>query len=110
MHREAAGRMVAPCGPYRRRVSGAPAGRSEEHTSELQSLRQLVCRLLREKKKEFNAAITSLVERGAGALIIGVSRPLFDLRTRDKISSLAARRNIPAASLITCHVVPSGLL
>src|SRR5437899_5386450 len=26
-------------------------GRSEEHTSELQSLRQLVCRLLLEKKK-----------------------------------------------------------
>src|SRR5438045_5443986 len=28
-----------------------PAGRSEEHTSELQSLRHLVCRLLLEKKK-----------------------------------------------------------
>src|SRR5947199_4725141 len=29
-------------------------GRSEEHTSELQSLRHLVCRLLLEKKKETN--------------------------------------------------------
>src|SRR5438045_6951530 len=29
-----------------------PAGRSEEHTSELQSLRHLVCRLLLEKKKK----------------------------------------------------------
>src|ERR1039458_1763431 len=29
----------------------APANRSEEHTSELQSLRHLVCRLLLEKKK-----------------------------------------------------------
>src|SRR5262245_63275040 len=28
------------------------AGRSEEHTSELQSLRHLVCRLLLEKKKK----------------------------------------------------------
>src|SRR5205814_4806909 len=28
-----------------------PAARSEEHTSELQSLRHLVCRLLLEKKK-----------------------------------------------------------
>src|SRR5205814_9221350 len=28
------------------------AGRSEEHTSELQSLRHLVCRLLLEKKKQ----------------------------------------------------------
>src|SRR5262245_64910588 len=30
---------------------GADPGRSEEHTSELQSLRHLVCRLLLEKKK-----------------------------------------------------------
>src|SRR5262245_64252238 len=29
-----------------------PPARSEEHTSELQSLRHLVCRLLLEKKKE----------------------------------------------------------
>src|SRR5436853_3477955 len=34
------------CTPSRRRT-----GRSEEHTSELQSLRHLVCRLLLEKKK-----------------------------------------------------------
>src|SRR5258705_13173720 len=39
------------------RLHGAPVGkhlsskRSEEHTSELQSLRHLVCRLLLEKKK-----------------------------------------------------------
>src|SRR5262245_62516835 len=31
---------------------GAVKGRSEEHTSELQSLRHLVCRLLLEKKKK----------------------------------------------------------
>src|SRR2546423_13817521 len=31
--------------------SRRPAGRSEEHTSELQSLAYLVCRLLLEKKK-----------------------------------------------------------
>src|SRR5436853_4755767 len=30
---------------------GGPPARSEEHTSELQSLRHLVCRLLLEKKK-----------------------------------------------------------
>src|SRR3712207_7381280 len=41
-----------------RRVVGAllapplPAGRSEEHTSELQSRQYLVCRLLLEKKKK----------------------------------------------------------
>src|SRR5258706_1456039 len=32
-------------------VRGGPARRSEEHTSELQSLTNLVCRLLLEKKK-----------------------------------------------------------
>src|SRR3712207_6877808 len=31
-------------------VQGQPAGRSEEHTSELQSRQYLVCRLLLEKK------------------------------------------------------------
>src|SRR5258705_6178871 len=35
-------------------------GRSEEHTSELQSLRHLVCRLLLEKKKR--AALESTIE------------------------------------------------
>src|SRR5258705_6973107 len=37
---------------HRRRAHRAQAGRSEEHTSELQSLRHLVCRLLLEKKKK----------------------------------------------------------
>src|SRR5947199_8035209 len=34
------------------RLSGVGSERSEEHTSELQSLRHLVCRLLLEKKNE----------------------------------------------------------
>src|SRR5262245_62592427 len=41
----------------RRRASPGPRHdrpRSEEHTSELQSLRHLVCRLLLEKKKKVN--------------------------------------------------------
>src|SRR5258707_8488127 len=39
-----------------------PVGRSEEHTSELQSRQYLVCRLLLEKKKNFkqNALFASL--------------------------------------------------
>src|SRR5258705_895151 len=36
-----------------RRCGRGPARRSEEHTSELQSLRHLVCRLLLEKKKNY---------------------------------------------------------
>src|SRR5262245_65065586 len=35
--------------------------RSEEHTSELQSLRHLVCRLLLEKKKETTAPIKAII-------------------------------------------------
>src|SRR5471030_3427101 len=38
-------------GTLPRRI-GCVGGRSEEHTSELQSLRHLVCRLLLEKKKK----------------------------------------------------------
>src|SRR5262245_63984281 len=37
--------------PTRRVLPHVPTSRSEEHTSELQSLRHLVCRLLLEKKK-----------------------------------------------------------
>src|SRR3712207_7972990 len=36
------------------RPSWRPRGRSEEHTSELQSRQYLVCRLLLEKKKKLN--------------------------------------------------------
>src|SRR5947199_5727827 len=45
--------------------------RSEEHTSELQSLRHLVCRLLLEKKKTSNKAEASIPHQ----------RPLRCLRT-----------------------------
>src|SRR2546427_5100934 len=38
-------------------------GRSEEHTSELQSQSNLVCRLLLEKKKKKKKTITSETER-----------------------------------------------
>src|SRR5262245_63378302 len=38
--------------PRQNRRPGPPRPRSEEHTSELQSLRHLVCRLLLEKKKK----------------------------------------------------------
>src|SRR5262245_63777008 len=39
-------------GPSSRRMQSHCSPRSEEHTSELQSLRHLVCRLLLEKKKK----------------------------------------------------------
>src|SRR5438045_7168096 len=43
-----------------------PEMRSEEHTSELQSLRHLVCRLLLEKKKEYCMGMVN--ERESGGL------------------------------------------
>src|SRR5437016_8504447 len=55
---------VAPTSRWPSR--GRPAlGRSEEHTSELQSLTNLVCRLLLEKKKKnkHNAQPTMIDER-----------------------------------------------
>src|SRR5262247_4512384 len=45
-HRRRSARQVKTCRP------GFTHPRSEEHTSELQSLRHLVCRLLLEKKKK----------------------------------------------------------
>src|SRR5436853_1588368 len=54
-----ANRRSAQCVPRRSRgkcvrlaITAGTRGRSEEHTSELQSLRHLVCRLLLEKKKD----------------------------------------------------------
>src|SRR2546427_3308749 len=47
--------LAAPGGPDSRSALGvesSPTGRSEEHTSELQSQSNLVCRLLLEKKKK----------------------------------------------------------
>src|SRR2546423_9839270 len=43
-----------PGHPGSRRSCRRPTSRSEEHTSELQSLAYLVCRLLLEKKKNTN--------------------------------------------------------
>src|SRR5687767_15649962 len=56
-------------GESRRRVrrgadaSRTPGRRSEEHTSELQSLAYLVCRLLLEKKKKQNTNNTSSTQK-----------------------------------------------
>src|SRR5687767_15315373 len=44
--------------------SEGPAGRSEEHTSELQSLAYLVCRLLLEKKKTNGRGVKSHTHSG----------------------------------------------
>src|SRR2546430_2799199 len=48
--------------PRRRGGRGAHRGRSEEHTSELQSQSNLVCRLLLEKKKKNKEETSILLE------------------------------------------------
>src|SRR2546425_11747693 len=53
----------APTGPTTSACSRARRGRSEEHTSELQSLAYLVCRLLLEKKKTGNDRKITLLLR-----------------------------------------------
>src|SRR5256885_5741437 len=58
------------------------AGRSEEHTSELQSPCNLVCRLLLEKKKiHFNLFITKLRQFQNGAVL---NSRLYAHRVRDR--------------------------
>src|SRR2546421_8036872 len=50
----------------RTRTLGRVAMRSEEHTSELQSRSDLVCRLLLEKKKIYNSQIVEITEMPYG--------------------------------------------
>src|SRR5690625_6644618 len=51
-HLQVYGRLVTPP-THQAQIRARFPGRSEEHTSELQSRGHLVCRLLLEKKKEF---------------------------------------------------------
>src|SRR5438093_5527888 len=53
----------------RRRSRRRPCGRSEEHTSELQSLTNLVCRLLLEKKKRAPALTDKRHQSGIPSVI-----------------------------------------
>src|SRR5258706_12098546 len=52
------------------------AGRSEEHTSELQSLTNLVCRLLLEKKKNINHSSQTYECRTSEGLTRSIVRSL----------------------------------
>ena len=61
-------------------------------------------------EQDFNAAFTSIVERGAGALVVGVFPLFFDLRNRDKILELAAQHKIPTMYPILSYVVAGGLM
>src|ERR1035438_5504345 len=55
--------------------------RSEEHTSELQSLRHLVCRLLLEKKNFIDHGIVPRADAGVAFQLVGLRR----LQTVDRL-------------------------
>src|SRR3982750_4933718 len=60
LFRSAVGRRPAGLGLHLHGARGRAVGRSEEHTSELQSRSDLVCRLLLEKKKNQEQVILVL--------------------------------------------------
>src|SRR5438874_6518592 len=55
-------RVILPAHGDDRRAAAVGVGRSEEHTSELQSRRDLVCRLLLEKKKRNKTKDTTRIK------------------------------------------------
>src|SRR5438034_4529422 len=69
---------AAPCtsssGPGIAPPARVPSGRSEEHTSELQSHSDLVCRLLLEKKKTENIRRETNPTPGSRHLIVLLDR------------------------------------
>src|ERR1039457_5219045 len=69
---------------WKRGRSPVPPDRSEEHTSELQSPRNLVCRLLLEKIKRLNTHISPIQFSVlmAGAQRVGCARAVATFRAR----------------------------
>jgi putative ABC transport system substrate-binding protein len=58
--------------------------------------------------REIETAFTTLVQRGAGALLWGTGE--FLLSQRDRVVALAARRRIPAIYLLREYVAAGGLM
>src|SRR3712207_7177265 len=76
---------------YVERCSNSNGGRSEEHTSELQSRQYLVCRLLLEKKKHNRPATSRDVSTGHHLLPRGLP-PAPATHCRDGRAPLLPRR------------------
>src|SRR5690348_17685418 len=73
-------RCAPPAEPGRPRAHDRGSGRSEEHTSELQSPVHLVCRLLLEKKKKKTQYITQTTQTSEliRVLKIIITRHIFN--------------------------------
>src|SRR2546428_10064575 len=77
---------VSPCkratGPSLRSRRGSPRSpRSEEHTSELQSRSDLVCRLLLEKKKHNETARPAIYQHNHPFLLLHIDMRLLPSRS-----------------------------
>jgi putative tryptophan/tyrosine transport system substrate-binding protein len=59
---------------------------------------------------DFEAVFATLVERGAGAFVVGVFPLFFELRNRDRILELAARHKIPGIYPHRMYVAAGGLM
>src|SRR2546425_8329963 len=70
--------ISTPRSKARALCASAIASRSEEHTSELQSLAYLVCRLLLEKKKMWRRALTRAAHRLAEGYSHYAATPVDD--------------------------------
>src|SRR5256886_1153500 len=83
----------------------SPVERSEEHTSELQSQSNLVCRLLLEKKKNTNTTKCQRSQAGScgRGLIYCVASVIFRLSCTPHLSTYSQLRGF-------CQVVDHGVL
>src|SRR5256885_2602456 len=99
---------MSPCfSSLKRRTSSRPKMRSEEHTSELQSPCNLVCRLLLEKKKEYYDAFLGEGDFGTFRLLQRAPLGLLDARRCAAESALA--RDRPLMSPVPSLRVPRCL-
>src|SRR5262245_62874601 len=69
--------------------------RSEEHTSELQSLRHLVCRLLLEKKKAHSHAKMTCLKELSSTTVTSYDAPRRPERSTAIFRPLRARTRLP---------------
>src|SRR6185503_20165817 len=94
-----------------------PAGRSEEHTSELQSRLQLVCRLLLEKKKKKGCSATSCSREGEKEAMdwrrnvrwtVVLSVFFFNDTATTEIYTLSLHDALPISGPAGCALHPNG--
>src|SRR2546430_12599073 len=83
-----------------------PAPRSEEHTSELQSQSNLVCRLLLEKKKKVRTLLSHLTDKhthsGIPTFISSLPPTISNSQQADSDKLSHLTRSRPCTSLYAC--------